>query len=187
MAIQLCCIGDDSIDKNACSDHMIFNDPVSNGRSVVELVIGNLITLSRRLYETNIRCKQGHWDKNNKGRFEVLGKTLGILGLGNIGRSVACKLQELGMNILFYDTRQVSIELGKELGWTCVDTIEDLFRQSDCLTVHVSAQDIKGLTNEGLIDGNLFENLPKVERTVLGFLLISLEASYIVQKILLLP
>ena len=159
MAIQLCCIGDDSIDKNACSDHgvMIFNDPVSNGRSVVELVIGNLITLSRRLYETNIRCKQGHWDKNNKGRFEVLGKTLGILGLGNIGRSVARVAQELGMNILFYDTRQVSIELGKELGWTCVDTIEDLFRQSDCLTVHVSAQDIKGLTNEGLIDGNLFE------------------------------
>ena len=80
------------------------------------MVIGNLITLSRRLYETNIRCKQGHWDKNNKGRFEVLGKTLGILGLGNIGRSVARVAQELGMNILFYDTRQVSIELGKNSG-----------------------------------------------------------------------
>ena len=171
MAIQLCCIGDDSIDKMACSDHgvMIFNDPVSNGRSVVELVIGNLITLSRRLYETNVRCKQGHWDKNNKGRFEVLGKTLGILGLGNIGRSVARVAQELGMKIVFFDTRQVSIELGKELGWHYVDNIEELFKQSDCLTVHVSAQDIKGMTNEGLIGNHLFskfaenrENSPRI-------------------------
>ena len=171
MAIQLCCIGDDSIDKNACSDHgvMIFNDPVSNGRSVVELVIGNLITLSRRLYETNIRCKQGLWDKNHQGRFEVLGKTLGILGLGNIGRSVARIAQELGMTILFYDTRQVSIELGKELGWKCMDSIEELFRESDCLTLHVSAQDIKGMTNEGLIGRDLFsqfaqnrQNSPKI-------------------------
>ena len=95
MAIQLCCI-EMIITKYIPIINMIFNDPVSNGRSVVELVIGNLITLSRRLYETNIRCKQGHWDKN-KGRFEVLGKTLGILGLGNIGRSVARVAQELGM------------------------------------------------------------------------------------------
>jgi D-3-phosphoglycerate dehydrogenase / 2-oxoglutarate reductase len=55
LVIQLCCIGDDSVDKVACAEHgiMVFNDPISNGRSVVELVIGNLITLSRRLFETN--------------------------------------------------------------------------------------------------------------------------------------
>ena len=74
-----------------------------------------------------------------------------------IGRSVARITQELGKNI-FYDTRQVSIELGKELGWTCVDSIERLFRESDCLTLHVSAQDIKGMTNEGLIGTDLFHN-----------------------------
>ena len=81
--IQLCCIGDDSVDKQACADHgvMVFNDPISNGRSVVELVIGNMITLSRRLYETNHRCREGNWDKNNHHRFEVMGKNISILGL----------------------------------------------------------------------------------------------------------
>ena len=74
--IQLCCIGDDSVDKNACADYgvMVCNDPVSNGRSVVELVIGNMIALSRRLYETNLRCREGNWDKNNQARYEVKGK-----------------------------------------------------------------------------------------------------------------
>ena len=54
-AVQLCCIGDDSVDKQACADHgvLVFNDPVSNGRSVVEMVIAHLISLSRRLFETD--------------------------------------------------------------------------------------------------------------------------------------
>ena len=116
--VQLCCIGDDSVDKQACADEgvLVFNDPVSNGRSVVELVIGNLICLSRRLFETNTTCRRGAWEKNNTHRFEILGKNLGILGLGNIGRAVARAASALGMNILFYDTRQVSVELGRELG-----------------------------------------------------------------------
>ena len=61
LTVQLCCIGDDSVDKQACAEHgiMVFNDPVSNGRSVVELVIGNLIVLARRLYETSDECRQG--------------------------------------------------------------------------------------------------------------------------------
>ena len=67
LAVQLCCIGDDSVDKQACADHgvMVFNDPVSNGRSVVELVIGHLVALSRRLYETNESCRRGEWEKTN--------------------------------------------------------------------------------------------------------------------------
>ena len=60
-AVQLCCIGDDSVDKQACADHgvLVFNDPVSNGRSVVEMVIAHLISLSRRLFETDPNCRQG--------------------------------------------------------------------------------------------------------------------------------
>ena len=117
--IQLCCIGDDSVDKQACADHgvMIFNDPVSNGRSVIELVIGNLITLSRRLYETSEECKTGIWNKNNTDRYEIRGKALGVLGLGNIGRGVARAAEALGMKVCFFDTRQVSVELGIEMGW----------------------------------------------------------------------
>ncbi len=139
LVVQLCCIGDDSVDKQACADHgvMVFNDPISNGRSVVELVVAHLIALSRRLYETDQSCRAGNWEKNNKGRFEILGKRLGILGLGNIGRATARACEALGMEISFYDTRTVSQELGTELGWTRADSIEELFRSCDCVTAHL--------------------------------------------------
>ena len=159
--VQLCCIGDDSVDKQACADHgvMVFNDPISNGRSVVELVIGNMIALSRRLYETNERCRVGQWEKDSHRRFEIMGKNIGILGLGNIGRGVARAAHALGMHVYFYDTRQVSIELGKELGWKHIHDITELFRLSDVLTVHLSARDIQGESNEGIIGGDILEQL----------------------------
>ena len=80
LAVQLCCIGDDSVDKVACADNeiMVFNDPISNGRSVVELVIGAMISLSRRLYETNVECRKGVWSKNNVERYEVRGKKISV-------------------------------------------------------------------------------------------------------------
>ena len=163
LAIQLCCIGDDSIDKVACADHgiMIFNDPVSNGRSVVELVIGNLIALSRRLFETNDECREGQWSKNNLERYEVQGKALGVLGLGNIGRAVARAAEVLGMQIHFYDTRQVSVELGLEMGWVHHDNIEELFASVDCVTVHLSARDIRGASNEGILQEHHLRSLGK--------------------------
>jgi D-3-phosphoglycerate dehydrogenase len=161
LAVQLCCIGDDSVDKVACADHgvMVFNDPVSNGRSVVELVVGHLIALSRRLYETNGSCRSGAWEKNNTERYEIQGKVLGVLGLGNIGRAVARTCEALGMEIRFFDTREVSCELGRELGWTMASSVEDLFRGSDAVTVHVSARDVAGHSNEGLLSGDVLSQL----------------------------
>lgn len=153
LAIQLCCIGDDSVDKRACADHgvLVFNDPVSNGRSVVELVVGHLIALSRRLYETNEDTRAGRFDKSQDERFEVMGKTLGVLGLGNIGRQVARAAEHLGMKILFHDTREVAREVGLEMGWEEAPNLDVLFRRSDCVTVHVSAEDALGRRNEGLV------------------------------------
>ena len=161
LAVQLCCIGDDSVDKQACADHgiLVFNDPISNGRSVVELVIAHLIALSRRLYETNAACNEGVWEKENTERYEILGKRLGVLGLGNIGRAVARAATALGMEVRFYDTRQVSVELGRELGWTAVDSAEQLFRTSDYVTVHLSAQDVHGTSNEMLLNDGLLQQL----------------------------
>ena len=158
LAVQLCCIGDDSVDKQACADHgiMVFNDPISNGRSVVEMVVGHLISLARRFYETNQSCRLGTWEKNQHERYEIQGKHLGILGLGNIGRSVARALSAMGMKVHFYDTRQVSVELGKEMGWTHHETIESLFRASECVTVHFSARDVNGNTNEGILNSSHF-------------------------------
>jgi D-3-phosphoglycerate dehydrogenase / 2-oxoglutarate reductase len=160
-AIQLCCIGDDSVDKQACADHgvLVFNDPVSNGRSVVELVIAHLISLSRRLFETDSVCRQGIWEKNNVERYEIKGKTLGILGLGNIGRQVARAAEALGMHIRFFDSRYAATEVGVEFGWESMGSIDELMAGSDYVTVHFSATDARGESNENILTRAHFEML----------------------------
>jgi D-3-phosphoglycerate dehydrogenase len=160
-AVQLCCIGDDSVDKVACAEAgvLVFNDPVSNGRSVVELAIAHLIALSRRLFETDCQTRSGGFDKSQAERWEVQGKVLGVLGLGNIGRAVARAADALGMKILFHDTREVAREVGLEMGWDEAPTMEALFRRSDAVTVHVSATDARGRRNRGLITRAHFAQL----------------------------
>lgn len=153
-AVQLCCIGDDSVDKVACADHgvMVFNDPVSNGQSVVEMAIGHMIALSRRFYETDVQTHAHVWEKTASGRFEIMDKRLGILGLGNIGRRVARACEALGMEIAFYDARLVATEVGHEFGWHVCESIEELFRTCDVVSVHTSARDPRGRDNANLLD-----------------------------------
>ncbi len=158
MAIQLCCIGDDSVDKSACADAgvLVFNDPVSNGRSVVELVMGHLIGLSRQLFETYRSTHTGVWEKSATARYEIHGKVLGVYGLGRIGRATARAAEGLGMKILFWDTREVALEVGEEMGWTKAKSPSELFSQSDAVTMHVSATDTEGRDNTMLITKELF-------------------------------
>ncbi len=152
-AVMLCCIGDDSVDKAAAARQgvMVMNDPVSNGRSVAELVVGEVIALSRRLFESVFELREGIWHKDNRARFEVMGKRLGILGLGKIGRQVAQLAEALEMNVVFYDTAEISREIGLAMGFQAVGSVEELFRASDIVTVHVSAQDTHGRSNAGLL------------------------------------
>jgi D-3-phosphoglycerate dehydrogenase len=161
LAVQLCCIGDDSVDKRACADHgvLVFNDPVSNGRSVVELAIGHLVALSRRLFETNEHTRAGGFDKSQSERFEIQGRTLGVLGLGNIGRQVARAAEALGMRVLFFDTREVAREVGVEMGWEEAPSLDALFRRSDAITVHVSAEDVRGRSNRLMLTSEHFAAL----------------------------
>jgi D-3-phosphoglycerate dehydrogenase len=156
-AVQLCCIGSDSVDLQACADHgvMVFNDPVSNGRSVVELAVGHLVALSRRLYETDASTHQGTWEKTNAGRYEIQGKKLGIIGLGNIGRAVARVADALGMEVWFYDNRPVAQEVGQEMGWAYCDDLAKLMAGSDMVTVHISAFDANGNNNANVLDPHL--------------------------------
>lgn len=158
-AVQLCCIGTDSVDQEACADHgvLVFNDPVSNGRSVVELAVAHLIALSRRLYETDVEMHDSDWKKTASGRFEVLGKELGIVGLGNIGRATARACEALGMRIRFYDNRLVAQEVGLEMGWVRCESLQELFRTSDMVSVHTSARDAWDRDNAGLLDDVLAE------------------------------
>ncbi|MCB9640898.1 MAG: 3-phosphoglycerate dehydrogenase [Myxococcales bacterium] len=166
-AIQLCSIGDDSIDKVAAAEHgvLVFNDPISNGRSVVELAVAHLIALSRRLFETDREIHEHVWSKNARGRYEIYGKRIGIIGLGNIGRQVARALEALGMEISFFDNRPVAQEIGQEMGWTMAPTLEDLFMHADMVTIHVSAYDYLGHDNTNFLDPYLGLLAEKCDKT----------------------
>ncbi|MCB9728783.1 MAG: 3-phosphoglycerate dehydrogenase [Deltaproteobacteria bacterium] len=152
-AVMLCCIGDDSVDKVACarSGVLVTHDPVSNGRSVAELVMGELIAIARRLFESVPEMANSEWNKGSQGRYELMGKRLGILGLGNIGRQVAQLGQALGMEIVFFDTAPVPREVGLAMGWRPVSNPRELFALADFVSVHVSATDIHGRSNRGLV------------------------------------
>lgn len=155
--VQLCCIGDDSVDKVACAEHgvLVCNDPVSNAHSVVELAMGHLIALARRLYETDVATHLHRWQKTNAGRYEIAGKRLGIVGFGNIGRQVARAARAFDVQVAFYDSRPVAVEVGQEMGFEPVASMEALFRTSDMVSVHVSARDAWGRENDTLLDGVL--------------------------------
>lgn len=152
-AVMLCCIGDDSVDKQACAERgiVVTNDPISNGRSVVELFVGELICLSRRIFTAAREVDRNEFVKSQSRRFEVRGKKLGVFGLGNIGKQVAQMGELLGMTIVFHDNRDVAREVGETMGWTYVPSIEELFRQSDVVTCHVSAYDYRGNANDNVL------------------------------------
>lgn len=98
-------IGTNQIDLAAASEHAVacFNAPYSNTRSVVELAIGEIIVLARRLTEKNRALHEGVWDKSAAGSHEVRGRTLGIVGYGNIGSQLSVLAETLGMRVFFYD------------------------------------------------------------------------------------
>ena len=105
LAVGAFCIGTNQIDLAAAADRgtVVFNAPFSNTRSVVELVIAEIIALARRLTEKNAAMHAGVWDKSAKGAHEVRGRTLGIVGYGNIGSQLSVVAESLGMRVYFYD------------------------------------------------------------------------------------
>lgn len=106
LAIGCFCIGTNQVDLGAAAERGVgvFNAPYSNTRSVVELVIGEIIALARRLPEKTQRMHDGIWDKSARGSHEVRGRTLGIVGYGNIGTQLSTVAEALGMRVVFYDT-----------------------------------------------------------------------------------
>ena len=106
LAIGCFCIGTNQVDLAAAAERgvAVFNAPYSNTRSVVELVIGEIIALARRLPEKTARMHDGVWDKSAKGSHEIRGRTLGIVGYGNIGTQLSNLAEALGMRVIFFDT-----------------------------------------------------------------------------------
>jgi D-3-phosphoglycerate dehydrogenase len=115
----------------------VFNSPFSNTRSVAELIIAEIIILSRRLGDKSAEMHKGVWDKSAKDCHEIRGKILGIVGYGHIGSQLSVLAESLGMQIIFYDTASV-LSLGNSK--KC-DTLEDLLREADFVTLHVPKTD----------------------------------------------
>jgi D-3-phosphoglycerate dehydrogenase len=104
-AIGCFCIGTNQVDLKACKQKgiAVFNAPYSNTRSVAELVIGSSIMLIRKIIDKNAAAHKGIWNKDAKGSFELRGKTLGLIGYGNIGTQTSIMAEAMGMKVKFYD------------------------------------------------------------------------------------
>jgi D-3-phosphoglycerate dehydrogenase len=111
----------------------VFNAPFSNTRSVAELVIGEIVMLFRRVIPRSNAAHDGRWDKSANDSLEVRGKTLGIVGYGNIGTQLSNLAEALGMRVIFYDHTDKLRHGNTEP----VGTLHELLQQSDVVTLHV--------------------------------------------------
>jgi D-3-phosphoglycerate dehydrogenase / 2-oxoglutarate reductase len=138
VAIGAFCIGTDQIDLTAASANgvAVFNAPFSNTRSVVELAIAEIISMTRRLTDKNKLMHDGVWDKSADGAHEIRGRRLGIIGYGNIGTQLSVLAENLGMYVSFYDTAD---KLALSNAHRCA-TIEELLESSDVVTIHVDGR-----------------------------------------------
>jgi D-3-phosphoglycerate dehydrogenase len=135
MAIGAFCIGTNQLDLEACSDHgvIVFNAPYANTRSVVELAIGEILVLARRVLEKAAALNRGFWDKSAQGTFEIRGKKLGILGYGNIGSQLSVLAEALGMDVHYFDIVE-KLPLGNA---TKCGSLKELLKRADIISVHV--------------------------------------------------
>jgi D-3-phosphoglycerate dehydrogenase / 2-oxoglutarate reductase len=134
-AIGCFCIGVNQVNLGAATENgiAVFNAPYSNTRSVAELVIGASIMLIRRIPDKNIAAHKGTWMKESSGSYELRGKTLGIIGYGNIGTQVSVLAESLGMRVIFYDI-ETKMPLGNAED---MRSLKEVLSKADIVTLHV--------------------------------------------------
>jgi D-3-phosphoglycerate dehydrogenase / 2-oxoglutarate reductase len=164
LAIGAFCIGTNQIDIKTASDKgiAVFNAPYSNTRSVVELVIGEMIMLIRKVFPKSSGMHKGIWDKSANHSFEVRGKKLGMIGYGHIGTQLSVIGEALGMEIYFYDiVDKMPIGNAKKCR-----SMEEVFKVADVVSMHIDGR--KENTNligekefAQMKDGVIFMNLAR--------------------------
>jgi D-3-phosphoglycerate dehydrogenase / 2-oxoglutarate reductase len=138
LAVGCFCIGTNQVDLADAAERgiAVFNAPFSNTRSVVELVLGEIIALARRLPEKTQRMHEGVWDKSARGSHEVRGRTLGIVGYGNIGTQLSNVAEAVGLRVLFFDTAdRLAHGNARRVG-----TLDELLEQADVVSLHVDGR-----------------------------------------------
>jgi D-3-phosphoglycerate dehydrogenase / 2-oxoglutarate reductase len=135
LAVGAFCIGTNQIALEYAMHRgvAVFNAPFSNTRSVAEMVLAEIVMLSRRLGDRSREMHQGAWRKAATGSREVRGKTLGVVGYGHIGSQVSILAEDLGMRVVFYDIA-AKLPLGNSQS---VKTLDLLLERSDFVTLHV--------------------------------------------------
>jgi len=149
-AIGCFCIGVNQVDLKACKQKgiAVYNAPYSNTRSVAELVIGASILLIRRILDKNKAAHNGIWNKEAKGSFELRGKTMGIIGYGNIGTQLSVMAEAMGMRVQFYDI-ETKLPLGNA---QARKSMKEIVSSSDIISLHVpETNQTKNLINKALI------------------------------------
>src|SRR5580704_4898641 len=149
-AIGCFCIGVNQVDLKSATSHgvVVFNAPYSNTRSVAELVIGLAILLIRRIPDKTRAAHEGIWLKESKGSYELRGKTLGIIGYGNIGAQVSVLAEALGMKVIYYDT-VTKLPLGNAQPRK---TLKEVVSEADIVTLHVpDTSQTKNMINKTLL------------------------------------
>ena len=165
-AIGCFCIGINQVDLASATAHgiVVFNAPYSNTRSVAELVKGSSIMLIRKIIDKNKAAHEGIWNKEATGSFELRGKTLGIIGYGNIGSQLSVLAEGLGMKVIFYDT-ETKLPLGNA---ESRKSLKEVIGAADIVSLHVpETASTKNLINKNNLKffkkGNILINYARGE------------------------
>ena len=135
IAVGCFSVGTNQVDLGAATRRgvPVFNAPFSNTRSVAELVIGEIVMLFRRIAPRSQAAHVGRWDKSATNSVEVRGKTLGIVGYGNIGSQLSNLAEAMGMRVIYFDTTDKLRHGNTEP----VATLQELLASSDVVSLHV--------------------------------------------------
>ncbi|MFQ6104561.1 MAG: hydroxyacid dehydrogenase [Candidatus Glassbacteria bacterium] len=147
-------VGLDNIDLEAAKEKgiKVLNTPGTNAESVAELTIGLMLCLARQIPQAHATLVEGRWEKKKFRGFELGGKTLGIIGMGRIGRSVSAKAAALGMTVLGYDPYVEDDVIRRAKANPA--TLDEIRRASDFLTIHVPiSQETKNLVDSEFLAG----------------------------------
>ena len=138
LAVGAFCIGTNQIDLAAAAEKgvAVFNAPYSNTRSVVELVIGLTVALTRRVADKSSALHAGRWEKTADGAHELRGQTLGVVGYGAIGSQLSVLAEAMGMKVVFHDLDE-KLALGNARR---VRSLDEVLAEADVLTVHVDGR-----------------------------------------------
>jgi D-3-phosphoglycerate dehydrogenase / 2-oxoglutarate reductase len=149
-AIGAFCIGTNQIDLTAAAQQgvVVFNAPYSNTRSVAELVIGSSIMLIRRILDKNLAAHKGFWNKDASGSYELRGKTIGLIGYGNIGSQVSVLAEAMGLKVIFYDVL-TKLPLGNAVA---CKSLKELVGKADIVSLHVpDTKSTQNMINKALL------------------------------------